>query len=380
MRYLSPESEADYWLGEPIYEENQSVGFHRMWYLDVLSQLTDFQVGMESIEGYFTKREIWSRFDHDKKLHAYILHRTLLDNEIVFDFDAPTYEKNVSNFKKLYYDFLEEKGFVPYIWFSGNKGLHIHFFLNYKPLAEKLEMSDQELIVRKMRTKKLFFKRLTSFIAKKLEWFYTSFAIDGQINHTNHLIRAEGSLNKKGFKTFLGNTPRDIPPTPPIVDPEQKEYPRFPFHHYCYTESEIKYSTPTDLIKITKEFIIDKKLRNEVNQIKLSNFFDKPVVSKKDHPCIKFFLSEEFGNLKECRKRALFIIASHYNNQPDQIKLVRDWNQNILGGYLRDEIILTSCRSTKGTVGCNYVKELLGSLGQNKVCEGCTKSKLLRRS
>ena len=101
MMLYSPKWEDEYWLGEPIYEENRSVGFHRMWYLDVLNQITNFNISLQSREGYFTKRIAYDDLHYEKKLRAFIIHRTLLNNEIVFDFDAPTYEQNVYNFKSI---------------------------------------------------------------------------------------------------------------------------------------------------------------------------------------------------------------------------------------------------------------------------------------
>lgn len=373
MKYLSPQSDSEYWLGEPIYEENQSVGFHRMWYLDVLAEHTDFQLSMQSLEGYFTKRVYWSKFDHESKLHAFIIHRTLLSNEIVFDFDAPEYEQNVYNFKAIY-PLLKKMGYVPYIWYSGNKGLHAHFFISYKTLVKELDMKDQELLVSNIATKHVFEKRLTSFIAKSLEWFYTKFSIDGQLNHTNHLIRSEASLNKKGFKTFLGHTPEDVPIIAPIFNRENEGYPKFPFHHYCYSDSKIKYSVPTNLVKLAKEFIRIKKYGRIVKHITLNNFYDKPAVIK-DKACIRFLESEDFGKLETGRKRALFVLASHYKDELEQLARLKDWNETVLNGYLRSDMIAASARSTTGKVGCKYVHELLESIGCGEVCKRCSCSK-----
>ena len=77
---FSPPWEDEYWLGEPIYEENRSIGFHRLWYLDTLNQITESNVSLQSKEGYFTKRVAWSDIKQDNKLRAYTVHRTLLNN------------------------------------------------------------------------------------------------------------------------------------------------------------------------------------------------------------------------------------------------------------------------------------------------------------
>jgi hypothetical protein len=372
MKLFSPKCDDEYWLGEPIYEENRSVGFHRMWFLDVLAQKTDFSLSLQSREGYFTKRTTWSALDHEKKLHAYIIHRTLLTNEIVFDFDAPEYEQNVYNFKCIY-PLLKKMGYVPYIYYSGNKGLHVHFYISYKSLVKDLDMETQELLVRNIANGRAFEKRMTVFIAKNLEWFYKKFSIDGQLNHTNHLIRSEGSLNKLGFKTFLGYTPEEVPLIPPICNPENKQYPRFPFHHYCYSDAKIKYSVPKDLVKICKEFVRVKKIgRKEIKHVSLKDFFTKPK-EKFEKPCIKFLESKEFGEIGEGRKRALFILASHYKDDPDQVLRLKEWNEAILDNRLSNSEIESTARSTTGRVGCKYIKELLDSIGCNQICRRCSR-------
>ena len=99
MRLFCTQEEEEYWMGEPIYEEDKSIGFHRLWFLNVLSRKNDFDLSLQSPDGYFTKRTAWSELDHEKKLKAYIIHRTLLCNEIIFDFDAKNYETNVHYFK-----------------------------------------------------------------------------------------------------------------------------------------------------------------------------------------------------------------------------------------------------------------------------------------
>jgi hypothetical protein len=368
--------EAYWWDGEPIYKENESVGFHRMWFLDGISQESDFDVALQSREGYWTKRCPWDKLEHDKKLHAYTIHRTLLNNELVFDFDAKEYIDNVKNFKKIY-PLMHDLGYVPYVYYSGNKGLHVHFFISYKILAQELDMDLQLRIRRKYANKETFIKQLTKYLATKVNWLYINYEIDGSLNHKNHLIRTAGSLNKLGFKTFLGHTPEDIPLVAPVFNLENRQYPRFPFHHGCYTDSEIKYSVPTDLIKICTQFVLENKIGKIESKNKSLKDFFKPAPSQstfqKFRPCIQFFESQDFADMKECRKRVLFILASHHSRSTDLIGTLRSWNQIFLGNYLRDDLIQNTVKSTTGKVGCTYIKEILGSLGKTDLCKGCSR-------
>lgn len=371
MMLFSPPWEDEYWLGEPIYEENRSIGFYRMWYLDTLNRITAFNVSLQSREGYFTKRIAWDDIKQDSKLRAYTVHRTLLNNEIVFDFDAKEYEQNVYHFRTIYH-LLKELNYTPYVWYSGNKGLHAHFFLDYSSLKDTLEMDLQIKLVEHFGKKEKFIKYFTMFIAKKLEKNYKDLCIDFQLNHTNHLIRSEGSLHKLGFKTFLGHTPEEVPLIPPIFNPENKGYPIFPFHDYCHATDQLKHSAPKDVVKLCKEFMHAKGIgKPKIRHANLNDFFSKPAPTTVK-PCIQFLMSQDYAKIGEGRKRALFILASHFKNDDDQIQKLKGWNESVLGGYLDDFSIQTSAKSTSGKVSCKYTYEFLESISCGQVCKGCS--------
>jgi len=375
MRLFCTQLEQEWWQGEPIYKENESVGFHRMWMLDALAQKTDFSINFQSIDGkYFTKRDQWSRTHQDKILNAYTIHRTLLVNEIVLDFDHKDYSWNVFYFRQVH-EILGEEGYIPYIYFSGNKGLHVHYYLDYSILAEKLDMKLQIRIVNHFANKSTFEKRLTRFIAKKYERLFSQNYVDTSLTHTNHTIRSEGSLNKKGFKTFLGNDPTKIPSLPPIFHIENERYPKFPFHHYCYSDSKIKHSVPKNIVKLCEEFVTTKRIGITPEKSKsLFDYFPKQnndTGVKKN--CLEFFESKDYSNINDCRKRVLFVLASHYKDNPNQLNILRRWNASVLDGYLRDDLIFRTLKSTTGNVSCNYIKHILGMIGKSDICRGCHK-------
>ena len=376
MRLYCTLLEQEWWQGEPIYKENESVGFHRMWMLEALAQKTDFCINFQSIDGkYYTKRELWSRTHQDKILNAYTIHRTLLSNEFVLDFDHKDYVWNVFYFKQVH-KILGKLGYVPYIYFSGNKGLHVHYYLDYKILAEKLDMKLQKRIIKHFANKSTFEKRLTKFIVKRYRGLFDQNYVDASLIHTSHTIRSEGSLNKKGFKTFLGNDPNFIPSIPPIYNIENERYPKFPFHHYCYSDSKIKYSVPTNVVKLCEDFVRIKRIGVDPEESRsLFDYFPKEETNNDEvkKNCIKFFESSEFSKVSECRKRVLFVLASHYKENADQLTILRRWNASILDGYLRDDLIFRTLKSTTGNVGCNYIKHILGMIGKSDICKGCSR-------
>ena len=105
----------------------------------------------------------------------------------------------------------------------------------------------------------------------------------------------------------------------------------------------------------------------------LTDFFPKSKAKPKDKECIKFLLSSDYAKIGEGRKRALFILASHFYETDNQLERLREWNRDILGNYLPDVLIQTTSKSTTGKVGCKYTHEFLGSIGCSQICKGCSK-------
>jgi len=73
--------------------------------------------------------------------HAYDVHRSMIDCEIVVESDYPSYEENLEA-TKIIGQMLETKGYLPYYYYSGSKSIHIHIFIDF----EKFKNVDLSLV------------------------------------------------------------------------------------------------------------------------------------------------------------------------------------------------------------------------------------------
>ena len=100
-------------------------------------------------------------------------HRSILTDEVVFDFDDESKKKNEDNANEVCKR-LESRGVKYSLWSSGNKGFHIHTM--WFKLHTLSNISSMKKVI--------------------LQHFAGDFKIDYQLA-TKHLIRAEGGLNEK---------------------------------------------------------------------------------------------------------------------------------------------------------------------------------------
>jgi len=135
-----------------------------------------------------------------------------------------------------------------------------------------------------------------------------------------------------------------------------------------------------------KELLIDNDYFtfNDIPQTIMNEFVkekDKITIyltNKEDNgnlPCINYILHEDFVNAKDCRKRALFIIASYFKKEGkssvETMDEIKRWNQYKINSYLTDIQIMNCIKSNKGTVGCRYREEFLKELGRGDLCKRC---------
>lgn len=92
-------------------------------------------------------------------------------------------------------------------------------------------------------------------------------------------------------------------------------------------------------------------------------------------PCINYFLHEDFNKKLDCRKRALFIIASYFKNKglsnQETFNEIMTWNNYYLNNHLKPLLVRSCIKSNNGSVGCRYRKELLTELGKSELCNRC---------
>lgn len=296
---------------------------------------------------------------------AYDIHRSQLWNEIVLETDYPEYEENYQLAQKTG-AILEDKGFIIHYYFSGSKSIHMHIYIDFKDLL-RIDIGLQDLLINEF-TEKVFKSEFITFLRKKMStaWGLNTalgFKMDEQVSvSSKHLIRAELSKNKKGYKTFLGYSYKDLSFVPYICNPDTKFYPRI---------GEIKLSALKDPQELVEEFLrsrSDGKKKQKLVQksASLYNWFNPSEVTTTDlKKCVNFILSKDFKPTDGYR-RALFILANDIGSlygKDVALDRIRSWNAEI-GSPIKDSDIVYQCSRPKHySLTHNYIHEYLESIG-----------------
>jgi hypothetical protein len=291
---------------------------------------------------------------------AYDIHREILENEIVIESDYPTFEENYES-SRLIGAILEDKGFRPMYYYSGSKSIHVHVLIDFKCLLE-IDLNLQDLI-RKSYTKNRFIKEFMLYLRKKASTFWNTNArvSDEQIsNATKHLIRCELSLNKLGFKTFMGYTYKDLTWIPPLHNFNTKTLPRI---------GKIILSRPKDIQNIVEDFLVQQEInvqiKKKTNKIRsLSNWIEGTPNDHTDlRKCVKFILKADKRLQTDGFNRGFFILFNELRKvyDPDKAKaLIEDWNSQ-LGFPIRQQDIDYRGNSQPYSLSCEYIHDYLKS-------------------
>lgn len=303
----------------------------------------------------------------DELQMAYEIHRSLLSNEIVIESDYPTYEENVKAMR-LIGGILEDKGFRPEYYFSGNKSIHAHIFFDKKCLSNS-DLYLQQQIIEKFKNPKIFWRSFVKWLRKEL---ITGFGVcnknfDTGLISGRHLIRSEMSKNKKGYKTYLGGCVDSISVVPYYCNPENGLAPKI---------GSYVLSSPHSPQELLEEFLLsynsDLSAKKISRKEKGLGFWMK----KRSRPsCIEYLLSDDFAVVGDGHRRAMFIIANDMKIRDkvgvDELFLfLRGWCDRV-GASVSDFELQYICRSKSYSLGCSYVHDFLDSIGLKRVVELC---------
>lgn len=291
--------------------------------IEFMNKQKDFKVAMRDIiSNEWTSWKSPLQFSTEQINSCYDLHRSVLYNEILVEADNPTYEENRES--TIYIGkILEDKGYTPLYWYSGSKSIHCSIFIDFTRLFN-IEQDLQKRIIDTFNTKKQF---ITEFMAYIREQIITCFGLnniqfDRAFLKPNHLIRCELSLNKKGFKTFLGYSCKDIPKEPPICSFENLEYPQ--------TISEIKESFDNSPESVIIDFLKYYEVEQQKRNLRAKMTHNQGEFKLKTlRPGIKFILTEDFMKYEDGRKRGLFLLANELkqiHSKEEAIKILKEWN------------------------------------------------------
>jgi len=296
------------------------------------------------------------------------VHRSILPYEIIIESDYPTYDENYEA-AKVIGKIIEEKGFEPLYYYSGNKSVHIHIFFDWNCLS-KLDIIIQDQLRIMFRDSKLRFKR------KFMEWLRTKMIscwdtnlkkFDTDLIRGTHLIRCELSKNKLGYKTFLGYTYKDMSFVPYVCNEKNRIYPKL---------GEIRMSSPKDIQGLIEEFIDEIKVKTKAEKARrknrnLSNWgVENSPESLRE--CVKAILSEDFKKVGDGYQRGMFILLNElrrvFGDEKARI-VINDWNAK-MDFPVKDKEIEYRFKTKSYSLSCDYIHKFLGELGVD-VLEKC---------
>jgi len=313
----------------------------------------------DSVTNKWTKHQGFYNTWRLNEFHtAYDIHRSMLPYEIIIESDYPTYEENYEA-TRIIGEILEQKGFSPHYYYSGNKSIHIHVYFDFTCLFDtKEELQDK--VIATFKFKYMFVRKFMKWLREKMIscWDTGAKMFDKDLINEKHLIRCEMSRNKQGYKTFLGYTYQDVSFVPIVCNEENGFYPKI---------GEIRLSSPKEIDGLLESFLLSlekktKKRRLDANNADLRAFFKS---KGKIRPCVDFILSDEFKASGDGFKRALFVLANELKKvyDPDKtLSLLLDWNSR-MDFPLLDEDIRYRLRIPEYTLSCKYIHTLLDELG-----------------
>jgi hypothetical protein len=311
----------------------------------------------------------WTNFygglSHQEYLTAYDIHRGMCYNEIVIESDYPDYYENYDA-ARIIGELIESKGFIPHYYYSGNKSVHIHVFLDFDSFLD-INLILRESLLQKYKTKSAFMKSFMIWIRGKMIgcWDTGLRKFDTDLIKDTHLIRCEGSKNKLGFKTFLGYTFKDLSMIPYVCNEINRIYPSI---------GDIRLSKPHNMHDLVEEFIRDVESSTKIKRLKHKNMGLHEWLNPGElRGCIKYILCDDFKKFSDGYRRAAFILSNEIKKTlgaEQAVILVNEWNAK-LGFPLTDKELMVILNNKVYSLSCDYVHKFLKSLGCNDIDEKC---------
>ena len=289
------------------------------------------------------------------------VHRSILPNEIVIESDYPTYQENYEA-ARIVGQMIESKGFVPHYYYSGNKSVHIHVYVDWISmyiLSPELRKKFFDIFGKDTA---LFQKKFILWIREKMItcWGTNVRNFDKQFINPVHLIRCELSRNKLGYKTFLGYSYKDLSHIPYICNECNRIYPQ---------AGKIVLSRLQDANEIMGEFANDLIITAQIKRVKrtLGNGKNWNLINSPEgiRNCVRAIMSNDFKKYNDGFQRAMFIIINEAMRcfGIEQAKvIVNDWNER-MGNPIKQRDIDYRLTKKPYILPCSYVHSFLNEFG-----------------
>jgi len=220
----------------------------------------------------------------------------------------------------------------------------------------------QQRVMKRYKLKSAFCKRFIEWLREKMVscWGLNLREFDRALIKSTHLIRAELSRNKLGYKTFIGYTYKDISPVPYICNETNRIMPKL---------GKIKMSSPKNVNDLLEEFLvdIDKKKRKAKVKKRETCLLDYGKKKEKMRPCVEIIYSDKFKDAGDGYQRGMFILANELKEvygPSEALTRLHDWNSR-MGYPIKEEDLNYRITMKSYTLNDTYVNEFLDSVGMN---------------
>ena len=371
----------DYILGD--LKLDMSIAKDRYYYLEELSEENNLKISLRDpftdnwtkwvpFPGLLWETE-WSYYGgikYSRLTPAIDVHRSILPNEIVIESDYPTYDENYEA-ARLIGKIIEDKGFQPLYYYSGNKSIHIHVFLDWDCFKDIDELVKDQLKLKFNGSFLRFKKKFIEWLRAKMIhcWDTNAKKFDEDLIKPTHLIRCELSKNKLGYKTFIGYSYKDLSFVPYVCNENNRIYPKL---------GKLKFSSPNNPQELAEEFIDFINTKRKISKAQRKNMSlnnwgvsDSP---DKLRECVKAILSKDFKDYGDGLKRGMFILVNELKRVlgVDQARLViNDWNSK-MDFQVPEKEIDYRLKTKIYNLSCTYIHKFLEELGIDisKKCKG----------
>jgi len=321
----------------------------------------------------FTPWKPYYGTDDSLIMRAWDIHRSVMHNEIIAESDYPTYDQNLDA-AKILGQMLEERGFTPNYWFSGNKSIHISILFDFKSLCD-VGVEVQEKVMG-LLSRGWFVNKFMKFIRNKvISCFGTKVReFDGNFVNSRHLIRAELSRNSLGFKTFLGNSWKDLPVVPEVCNEMNRIRPRWAIPKVSRPNKEFLQAILEEFVA-SEESKVDKRKKSSRNA-SLTAWMGIPGGKDSLRPCIVTLLGHREFN--DGCKRAAFIISNELKavkGNHDAFGMMQSWAEATGVDLSLKEIENMVFRKKCYSIGCESISQVLDAAGLSSICTGCERFK-----
>ena len=329
--------------------------------IDFMNKQKDFKVAIRDIES--NQWSCWKSpllFNQDLISSCYDLHRSVLDNEIVLESDNPNYSDNVTATKYIG-KILESKGYIPMYWYSGSKSIHCSIFIDFSKLFT-IAQDLQKRIIDTFNSKDKFILEFMTYLrAEFISCFgLNTYEFDKAFLKPKHLIRSELSLNKKGFKTFLGYSYKDITAEPYICNVENREYPQ---------TGELIESFDNNPNQIIGDFFKYYELVQQKRNLYLKRTKNQGEYKHTIRAGVKLLLSDEFTANEDGRKRTSFILCNELKqiySFEEAKDIILSWNAKFKEPLREQDLIYRIQSPHKYKLTTLYINNFLKEFGYDK--------------